>query len=126
MSQTGRFVQQFIYRLPEKNHEAMMKIQKRFNDIFKKHGVLNRQVFHLVDTETYGPFVNLAKSVSSIQNEEVITALAYYRDRKERDEIVPKIQNDEDYRSVLQEFKGLLTPESTIILGEFSQLEEEV
>ncbi len=121
----GRHVQQFMYRLPKRNHEAMMKIQKQLNDIFRKHGVLNREVFHLSDTETVRPFINIANTISSNQNEEeVLTALVYYRDRKHRDDLVSKIQNDENYRSILQEFKGLLTPESGIIIGEFSRLEE--
>jgi uncharacterized protein YbaA (DUF1428 family) len=121
----GGYVQQFIYRLPKKNHEAMMKIQKQFNDIFRKHGVQNREVFQLGDTETVGPFINMAITISSNQNEEeVLTALVYYRDRKHRDDLVLKIQNDENYRSILQDFKDLLTPESGIIIGEFSRLEK--
>ena len=79
----------------------MMKIQKQFNDIFRKHGVQNREVFHLGDTETVGPFINIANTVSSNQNEEVLSALVYYRDRKHRDDVVSKIQNDENYRSIL-------------------------
>jgi uncharacterized protein YbaA (DUF1428 family) len=121
----GEYVQQFIYRLPKKNHEAMMKIQKQFNDIFRKHGVQNREVFLLGDTQTVGPFINIANTISSNQNEEeVLTALVYYRERKHRDDLVLKIQNDENYRSILQEFKDLLTPESGIIIGEFSRLEK--
>jgi uncharacterized protein YbaA (DUF1428 family) len=120
----GGYVQQFIYRLPKKNHEAMMKIQKQLNDIFRKHGVQNREVFHLGDKETVGPFINIANTISSNQDEEVLTALVYYRDRKHRDDLVSKIQNDENYRSILQEFKGFLTPESSIIIGEFSRLED--
>jgi uncharacterized protein YbaA (DUF1428 family) len=118
----GEYVQQFIYRLPKKNHEAMMKIQEQFNDIFSKHGVKNREVFHLSDTETVGPFINIANTISSNQNEEVLTALVCYRDRRHRDDLVLKIQNDENYRSILQEFKDLLTPQSGIIIGEFSRL----
>jgi uncharacterized protein YbaA (DUF1428 family) len=119
----GEYVQQFIYRLPKKNHEAMMKIQKQFNNIFRKHGVKNREVFHLRDTETVGPFINIANTISSNQNEEeVLTALVYYRDRGHRDDLVLKIQNDEYYRSILQESKDLLTPQSGIIIGEFSRL----
>jgi hypothetical protein len=36
----GSIVQQFIYRLPKKNHDAMMQLEKQFIDIFRKHGGL--------------------------------------------------------------------------------------
>jgi hypothetical protein len=36
----GSIVQQFICRLPKKNHDAMLQIAKQANDITRKHGAL--------------------------------------------------------------------------------------
>ena len=30
----------FVYRIPKKNHDAMVQMGKQANDLFKKHGVL--------------------------------------------------------------------------------------
>lgn len=64
----GSHLQQFIYRLPKKNHEEMMKIQKQFNAIFREHGVLNRGVFYLDNIETGGGFIHIAETVSANQD----------------------------------------------------------
>jgi uncharacterized protein YbaA (DUF1428 family) len=116
-------LQQFIYRLPKRNHEDMMKIQKQFNTIFRQHGVPSREVYYLDNIETVGGFTNLAKTVSANQDEEeVLTALVLYRDRKQRDELVSKIRDDENYRALLQQFMNLLAPQSGTIIGEFGHL----
>jgi hypothetical protein len=44
-------VQQFIYQLPKKTHDAMMQLEKQFIDIFRKNGGLRFEVFQLSSTE---------------------------------------------------------------------------
>ena len=41
----GSIVQQFIYRLPKKNHEAMIQLEKQFADAFRRNGGLGYEVF---------------------------------------------------------------------------------
>ena len=64
----GNVVQQFIYRVPKKNHEAMVQLEKQFVDIFRKHGGLRYEVFQLTSTEDMADFTNMAKTVSSNQD----------------------------------------------------------
>jgi hypothetical protein len=47
----GNVVQQFIYRLPKKNHDAMIQLEKQFIDAFRKHGGLRYEAFQLSSTE---------------------------------------------------------------------------
>jgi hypothetical protein len=49
--ETGSIVQQFIYRLSKKNHDAMVQLEKQFMDIFKKHGRLRMEDFQLNSNE---------------------------------------------------------------------------
>jgi uncharacterized protein YbaA (DUF1428 family) len=118
----GNHVQQFIYRVPKKNYEAVMEMQKQLNEIFKKHGVTNRQVFHAGEVENVPGFINISDTVSANQNEEVLMVITFYRDRKDRDDVVQKVLNDENYMPLIKEYKELLTPESSIVVGEFDRL----
>ena len=34
----GNEVQTILYRVPKKNHDAMVELSKPFTDIFRKHG----------------------------------------------------------------------------------------
>jgi uncharacterized protein YbaA (DUF1428 family) len=117
----GNHVQQFIYRVPKKNYEAVMDFQKQLNDVFKKHGVTNR--VYAGEVENVPGFVNIFDvGVSANQNEEVLMVITFYKDRKHRDDVVQKILNDENYMPVIKEYVKLLTPESSIVVGEFDRL----
>ena len=48
-----RSVVSFYLIVPKKNYEAVIDFQKQLNDVFKKHGVTNRQVFHAGEVEMY-------------------------------------------------------------------------
>jgi uncharacterized protein YbaA (DUF1428 family) len=118
----GIHIQQFIYRLAKKNHEEMMQIQKQFNDLFKKYGVLSRKLFLLCNPESIQGIKNISNIISSNQDEEVLMALVVYRDRKHRDEIVKKVLSDGKYHSIIQHFRNLITPGSDYIVGDFEPL----
>jgi hypothetical protein len=49
--EVGSIVQQFLYRLPKKNHEAMIQLEKQFADAFRRNGGLGYEVFQLNGTE---------------------------------------------------------------------------
>ena len=38
----GNQIEMIHFRVPKKNHDAMMLFCKQFNDIFKKYGILYR------------------------------------------------------------------------------------
>ena len=120
----GNIVQQFVCRLPKKNHDAMMQLEKQFIDIFRKHGWLHFEVFQLGSTENMmKDWTNIAKTVSANQDEEVWMELIFYRDRKHRDEVCAKMQNDENMERLYKQSVDLLSPGSSFVMGEFSRLE---
>ena len=118
----GNVVQQFIYRVPKKNHEAMVQLEKQFVDIFRKHGGLHYEVFQLSSTENMMEWTNIAKTMSANQDEEIWIEQVYYRDSKQRDEYMAMCGKDENMERLYKQFMGLITPGSTI-MGEFSRLE---
>jgi uncharacterized protein YbaA (DUF1428 family) len=115
-------VQQFICRVPKKNHDAMLQIAKQANDIARKYGALHVDYFQLSSTENMTDWTNIAKTVSANQDEEgVWMEQVFYRDSKHRDEYMAMCGNDKNMNQLYKQFMDLIIPGSAII-GEFSRL----
>jgi uncharacterized protein YbaA (DUF1428 family) len=118
----GSEVAHFIYRIPKKNHEAMLQINKQFADIMRKYGAPHL-IFQLNSTEApMEGITNIAKTVSANQDEEVWMELIFYKDRKHQDEVGAKMQNDENMERLYKQSVDLLSPGSSFVMGEFSRL----
>jgi uncharacterized protein YbaA (DUF1428 family) len=119
----GSEVAHFVYRVPKMNHESMMHLNKQFADIMRKYGALHL-IFQLNNTETpMEGITNIAKTVSANEDEEVWMELIFYRDRKHRDEVNAKMQNDKNMERLYKQSMDLLSPGSSFVMGEFSRLE---
>jgi Protein of unknown function (DUF1428) len=104
----GSEVAQFVYRVPKKNHDAMMQLNKQFVDTMRKYGAAHL-IFQLTNTEApMEGITNIAKTVSANQDEE--------------DEVDAKMRNDENMAPLFQQSVDLLTPGTSFIMGEFSRL----
>src|ERR671914_42506 len=67
----GSEIAHFVYRVPKKNHEAMMQLNKQFADIMRKYGAPHL-IFQLNNTEApMEGITNIAKTISANQDEEV-------------------------------------------------------
>jgi uncharacterized protein YbaA (DUF1428 family) len=120
--EVGSIVQQFLYRLPKKNHEAMIQLEKQFADTFRRNGGLGYEVFQLNGTENMMEWTNIAKTMSANQDEEIWVEQVHYRDSKQRDEFMARCGKDEKMTQLYKQCMDLITPGSTI-MGEFKRLE---
>ena len=120
----GSQVQLFVWRIPKKNHDAMVKLQKQFNNILIKHGVLRMEIFQLTNTDTYDGCTNIFNTVSANQDEEVWVELQSHRDLKRMDEITSEIMKDEMHAEgpLVKQFMDLVTPGSDMIMRKFTRL----
>ena len=116
-------VDHFVYRVPKKNHDAMMQLDKKFGDIITKEFGVAHLVFQLNSTEApMEGMSNIAKAISATQDEEVWLELLFYRDRKHKDEVGAKMRNDERMGPLWQQSVDLVSPGTEFIMGEFSRL----
>jgi uncharacterized protein YbaA (DUF1428 family) len=116
-------VDQFVYRVPKKNHNAMMRLDKQFGDMMTKEFGVAHLVFQLSSTEAPMEGIsNIAKIISAAQDEEVWLELLIYRDRKHKDEVGVKMRNDERMGPLWQQSVALVSPGTDFIMGEFSRL----
>ena len=121
----GNQVQLFIWRIPKKNHNEMVKLQKQFNDLLIKYGVLRMEIFQLTNTETYDGCTNIATTMSANQDEEIWIELQSHRDLKQMNEVITEAMKDKDMSvegPLLKQFMNLMTPGSGMIMGKFTRL----
>ena len=121
--QNGNYIVMFIYRVPKKNHEALIRLGKQVNDMFNKVGVLRSGVFRLSKTEDMMGFTNVSKivSASNDQEEEVLLETQTYRDHKHLAEVGAIMEKDKSAIMLYQQFINLIVPNSCIF-GEFSRI----
>lgn len=118
----GSIVQQFLYRLPKKNHEAMIHLEKQFIEAFRRNGGLHYEVFQLNGSENMMEWTNIAKTMSANPDEEIWVEQVHYRDSKERDKFMAMCGKDENMTQLYKQCMELITPGSTI-MGELKRLE---
>jgi hypothetical protein len=123
--QIGSQLQIFFWRLPKKNHDAMVQFAKQVNDLFRKQGMQPPEVFQLNSnsktSEEMG-FTNIANTISANQDEEEIwLELHTYRDRKHQEEVGAIMQKDETAGQLFKQFMSLITPGSCIE-GQFGRV----
>jgi uncharacterized protein YbaA (DUF1428 family) len=122
--QKGNYIVMFIYRVPKKNHEALIRLGKQVNDTFNKVGVLRSEVFRLSKTEDMMGFTNVSKIVSTSndqEEEEVLLETQTYRDHKHLAEVGALMEKDKSAIMLYQQFINLIVPNSCIF-GEFSRI----
>ena len=120
---TANYVELIIYRLPKKNHDAMIQLNNQFIGIFKEHGILQWEVFQLASDQSMEPFTNVSKAISVNQDDEVWLEKLSYRNRDHRTEVMRKIQSDKNCEQGFKQFMSLITPRSSVIHGDFSLLQ---
>ena len=117
-------VQVVVYRVPKKNHDAMVQICKQANDMFRKYGVLDYEIFQLDNTKSYEEMglTNIYHTISAAQDEEVWGELVYYRDRKHMDEVITNMEKDENMGRLYKQSLDLITPGTSFIIGDFNRI----
>jgi uncharacterized protein YbaA (DUF1428 family) len=113
----------FAFRVPKKNHDAMVQGATKANELFRKLGV-PRSLFQLNNIKTYEDvgFTNIAKTMSASQDdEEIWLQLMYFRDRRHMEEWMSKGEKDETMNKLFQQFMELIIPGSCVE-GEFARL----
>ncbi len=118
----GSEVDHFVYRVPKKNHDAMVQLNKQFAEIMRKYGAPHL-IFQLNNAEApMDGITNITKTVSANQDDEVWMELIFYSDRKHRDEVSANMQNDESMGRLFQQSLDLVTAGTGFIMGEFSRI----
>lgn len=116
-------VSHMIYRVPKKNHDAMLQLCKEAYDIFKQHGILHYDAFTLSSTSVpMEGLANIANIISANQDEEVWIESIYYRDHQHMNEVMAKIEKDERAGQMMKQSMDMLPSGAKFIVGDFERL----
>ena len=118
---SGGLIKILVIRAPKDNHDALVKIGKQTDIFFRKHGV-SKNVYRLNARENMMNFVNLAKTISANDNEDVWLEILSYRDAKHVEEVMKAMEGDKRANELYKEAMEIITPGS-IVFGDFSRLE---
>jgi len=120
-SEIGSQIRVDIYRIPKKNHDALVETQNQFVETFRKHGCFY-QSFQLSSSQKLEGFSSMSDTVSANQDEEVWMDVEAYTDRTHMDNVISKIMGDERALSFMKRFLDLLSPGFSPIRAEFRRL----
>lgn len=109
-----------IARSPKKNYETLSALEKKSAEMFSKEDV-GYKLFRLANSTSWEGFVNISKTVSASEDEDVWITIMSYRDKKHRDEFVVKMSNDKECQQGYEEWAKLLSTDSNVITGEFDK-----
>jgi uncharacterized protein YbaA (DUF1428 family) len=90
----------FLYRAPKKNHDEMMEVNRQSRDFFMKHGASNFEVFSLTNREDIMEFVNLSKTISASDEEEVWLEIQSYRDNEHVKQFTKSMEDDKSIETL--------------------------
>jgi uncharacterized protein YbaA (DUF1428 family) len=136
IEETGNYLQQFLYRVPKKNHDAIVQNLKQFVPWFMKHGA-RVEYYQLGRSETKAAIdsakqsgmdvmESIDKALSSAaedeKDEDVWIEQQYFRDYKHCEDVYAKMMQDKSIEPLGNEFFRLITQEKKLITGGFNRL----
>jgi uncharacterized protein YbaA (DUF1428 family) len=136
IEETRNYLQHFLYRVPKKNHDALVQNLKQFVPWFKKHGA-RVEYYQLGRSETKAAIDSakqsgmdvmdsidkiLATATEDEEIEEVWIEQQYFRDYKHCEEVYSKMMQDKSIEPLGNEFFGLITQEKKMITAGFNRL----
>ena len=119
---SGGLLKIFFIRAPKENHDALIKIGKQTDIFFKKHRV-PKYVYRLNAREDMMDFVNLSKTISANDDEDVWLEIQFYRDTNQVQEVMKALEGDKRAGELYDESMRLIAP-GPIVYGDFSKSEE--
>ena len=121
-SETGRHLETFLYRVPKKNHDAVVKNLKKFVPWFESEGV-RLEYYQLGQGEIMEGMESIAKTLSAADDEEIWMELQYFRDLQHCKDVYSRMMQDKTIEPIGTEFFGLVTQGKALVTGGFKRLE---
>ena len=138
IEKTGNYLQHFIYRVPKKNNDAIVRNLKQFIPWFEKQGA-RVEYYQLGRSETDAAMESAKQSGMDVMDsidkalftattegeeleEEVWIEQQYFRDYEHCKDVYSKMMQDKSLEPLGNEFFGLITQGKKLIIGGFNRL----
>ena len=136
IGKTGNYLQHFIYRVPKKNHDAIVRNLKQFIPWFEKQGA-RVEYYQLGRSETDAAIESAKRSgmdvmdsidkalftaATEVEEEDVWIEQQYFRDYEHCKDVYSKMMQDKSLEPLGNEFFGLIIQGKKLIIGGFNRL----
>jgi len=118
----GNYAQFILYRVPKKNHDAMISLEKKIDEGWKQHGIVRSEFYQMSAHEILRGFSSFTDRISAKDDEEIWMEVQHYRSREHRDEIFAAVRKDMPLLELFGKWYGLVTPGENSTMGDFSRL----
>jgi uncharacterized protein YbaA (DUF1428 family) len=122
IEETGNYLQHFIYRVPKKNHDAIVQNLRKFVPWFKKNEI-RLEDYQLSNNQTMEAMESITKTPSLTEDENVWIELQHFRYQNHSEDGYTKMMQDASLKLLGDEFFNLITQGKSMMTGVFSQLE---
>jgi uncharacterized protein YbaA (DUF1428 family) len=122
IEETGNYLQHFTYRVPKKNHDAIVQNLRKFVPWFKKNEI-RLEDYQPSNSQTMEAMESITKTPSVTEDEDVWIELQYFRYQNHSEDGYTKIMQDASLKLLGDEFFNLITQGKSMMTGVFSQLE---
>jgi uncharacterized protein YbaA (DUF1428 family) len=121
-TETGKHLETFVYRVPKRNHNAVIANLKKFVPWFEGQGV-RIEYYQFGEGEIMEGMESIAKTLSAADDEEIWMELQYFRDLQHRKDVYAKMMRDKTIEPLGTEFFGLVSQGKPLVAGGFKKLE---
>jgi hypothetical protein len=122
IEETGNYLQHFTYRVPKKNHDAIVQNLRKFVPRFKKNEI-RLEDYQPSNSQTMEAMERITKTPSVTEDEDVWIELQYFRYQNHSEDGYTKMMQDASLKLLGDEFFNPITQGKSRMTGVFSQLE---
>lgn len=111
----------YFYRVPRKNVELFLIIQKKSSLIYKKYGAIEDWTFGPDNlSEKYG-CTSFLQEISLAEDEDLFFSISLFKTKEEHDRIITLIDTDVEISNLFDQISKLIDI-SKIVRGDFNRL----
>lgn len=119
-SESGSYLQIFLYKVPKKDYDAISQNQKQFVQWFNKHGI-QTEYYRLGSSETMEGVDSISNTLSVAEDEDLWMELDYFRNPGYFNEICATMKQDPSSGPLVKQIEDLVIG-SKMITGGFRHL----
>jgi uncharacterized protein YbaA (DUF1428 family) len=111
----------YFYRIPKKNIEEFLSIQKKSAEIYKKNGAIDDWTFGPENLKAKYGCTSFLQEINLDADEELFFSLSLFKSKEDHDRIMLMVDIGPDIEKLYDEFSQLIDI-TKVIRGEFNQL----
>ncbi|MBK9323752.1 MAG: DUF1428 family protein [Bdellovibrionaceae bacterium] len=111
----------YFYRVPKKNIEAFLKVQKQSAEIYKKNGAIEDWTFGPENLNAKYGCISFPEEILISADEELFFSLSIFKSKNDHDQIMALVDKDPEIERLYNQVRHLIDL-SKVVRGEFNRL----